>query len=166
MNANTDTELGNNLKSYRNRQLDREAQSNCETYNSINETSDTREVNADPEERPSSFKNSTSITLTDKEKDPGSNIFERFFKANDVSTIDNSWRTTAIFSEEESLKNENEKFLSDELIYRAMTKHNLTSELFVTGGFRKPNVQKNLFENNYEREKGPFFQFHKLYDST
>ena len=151
--ANTDTKLGNNLKSYRNRQLDREAQSNCETYNSINETSDTHEVNADPEKRSSSFKNSTSITLTYKEKDAESNKFEKFFKANDVSTIDNSWRTTAIFSEEESLKNENEKFLSDEFIYRAMTKLNLTSELFVTGGFRKPNVRKNLFENNYEREK-------------
>ena len=42
----------------------------------------------------------------------------------------------------------------------------MTSELFVTGGFRKPNVRKNLFENNYEREKGPYLQFHKLYDST
>ena len=47
-----------------------------------------------------------------------------------------------------------------------MTKLNLTSELFVTGGFRKPNVRKNLFENNYEREKDPFLQFHKLYEST
>ena len=47
-----------------------------------------------------------------------------------------------------------------------MTKLNMTSELFVTGGFRKPNVRKNLFENNYEREKGPYLQFHKLYDST
>ena len=48
-----------------------------------------------------------------------------------------------------------------------MTKLNMTSELFVTGGFRKPNVQKNLFENNYEREKGPcYLQFHKLYDNT
>ena len=47
-----------------------------------------------------------------------------------------------------------------------MAKLNLTSELFVTGGFRKPNVQKNLFENNYEREKGPYLRFHKLYDST
>ena len=61
--ANTDTEVGNNLKSYRNRPPDPEAQNNCETDNSsINETSDTQEVNADPEERPSSFKNSTSIT--------------------------------------------------------------------------------------------------------
>ena len=48
-----------------------------------------------------------------------------------------------------------------------MTKLNMTSELFVTGGFRKPNVQKNLFENNYEREKGPcYLQFHKLYENT
>ena len=47
-----------------------------------------------------------------------------------------------------------------------MTKLNTTSELFVTGGFRKPNVRKNLFENNYEREKGPCLQFHKRYDST
>ena len=47
-----------------------------------------------------------------------------------------------------------------------MTKLNLTSELFVTSGFRKPNVRKNLFENNYEREKGPFLQLHQLYDST
>ena len=137
--ANTDTEVGNNLKSYRNRQLDPEAQNNCETDNSsINETSDTQEVNADPEERPSSFKNLMSITLTDNEKNKESNIFEKFFRAN-VSAIDNSWRTATIFSEE-SLKNENEKFLSDELIYRAITKLNLTSELFVTGGFRKPSV--------------------------
>ena len=105
---NTDTKVGNNLKSYRNHQLDPEAQSNCETDNSsISETSDTQEVNADPKERPSSF---TSITLPDNEKDIESNIFEKFFKA-DVSTIDNSWRTATIFSEEESLKNENEKFL-------------------------------------------------------
>ena len=48
-----------------------------------------------------------------------------------------------------------------------MTKLNLTSELFVTGGFRKRNVRKNLFENNYERGKGPcYLQFDKLYDST
>ena len=52
------------------------------------------------------------------------------------------------------------------MIYQAVTKLNMTSELFVTGGFRKPNVRKNLFENNYEREKGPYLQFHKLYDST
>ena len=42
----------------------------------------------------------------------------------------------------------------------------MTSELFVTGGFRKPNVRKNFFENNYEREKGPYLQLHKPYDST
>ena len=42
----------------------------------------------------------------------------------------------------------------------------MTSELFVTGGFRKPSVRKNLFENNYEREKDPYLQFHKLYDNT
>ena len=47
-----------------------------------------------------------------------------------------------------------------------MRKLNMISELFVTGGFRKPNVRKNLFGNNYEREKGPYLQFHKLYDST
>ena len=47
-----------------------------------------------------------------------------------------------------------------------MTKLNRSSELFVTGGFRKLNVEKNLFENNYERGKGPYLQFHKLYDST
>ena len=47
-----------------------------------------------------------------------------------------------------------------------MAKLNVTSELFVTGGFRKPSVRKNLFENNYEREKDPYLQFHKLYDST
>ena len=34
-----------------------------------------------------------------------------------------------------------------------MTKLNMTSELFATGGFRKSYVRKNLFENNYEREK-------------
>ena len=42
----------------------------------------------------------------------------------------------------------------------------MTVELFVTGGFRKPNVQKNLFKNNYEREKGPYLLFQKLYNST
>ena len=48
-----------------------------------------------------------------------------------------------------------------------MTKLNMTSKLFVTSGFRKPNVRKNLFENNCEREKGPYYlQFHKLYEST
>ena len=47
-----------------------------------------------------------------------------------------------------------------------MTELNMTSELFVTGGFRKLNIRKNLFGNNYEREKGPYLQFHRLYDST
>ena len=42
----------------------------------------------------------------------------------------------------------------------------MTSELFVTGGFRKPNVRKNFFGKNYERAKGPYLQFHKFYDST
>ena len=42
----------------------------------------------------------------------------------------------------------------------------MISELFVTGGIRKASVRKNLFENNYEREKDPFLQFHKLYDDT
>ena len=41
----------------------------------------------------------------------------------------------------------------------------MTSELLVTGGFRVPNVQKYLFQNNHEREKGPYLQFHKLHDS-
>ena len=47
-----------------------------------------------------------------------------------------------------------------------MTKPNMTSELFVTGGFRKPSVRKNLFENNYDREKDPYLQFHKIYNSN
>ena len=42
----------------------------------------------------------------------------------------------------------------------------MTLELFVTGGFREPNVRKNLYENNYERGKGPYLQFHKRYRST
>ena len=88
--------------------------------------------------------------MTDNGKDKESNIFEKFFKINDVSTVDNSWKTVTIFLEEGSLKNENEKFVSDELIYRAMTKLNLTSESFITGGFRKPNIRKKLFENNYK----------------
>ena len=93
-------------------------------------------------------------------------VYLKNFKTNDVSSIDNSWRTATIFSKEESLKNENEKFISDELIYKAVTKLNMISELFVIGGIRKTSVRKNLFENNYEREKDPFLQFHKLYDST
>ena len=65
----SDTEA-DNLKTYRNRQLNPEAQSDCETDNaSINETFDTQEVNADHEESPFSFKNSTSVTLTDNEID-------------------------------------------------------------------------------------------------
>ena len=47
-----------------------------------------------------------------------------------------------------------------------MTKLNMTSKLSATGEFRKPDVRKNLFENNYEREKGPSLEFHKLYDCT
>ena len=47
-----------------------------------------------------------------------------------------------------------------------MTKLNITSELFITGRFRKPKVPKNLFGNNYEREKCLYLQFHKRYDST
>ena len=38
----------------------------------------------------------------------------------------------------------------------------MTSDLFVIGGFRKANIWKNLFGNNYEREKGPYLQFRKL----
>ena len=52
---------------------------------------------------------------------------KKFVKANDISSIDNSWRT-AIFSKEESFEIENEKFVSDELIYKAMTKLNMTLE--------------------------------------
>ena len=47
-----------------------------------------------------------------------------------------------------------------------MTKLNMISDLFVTGGFRNTNISKILFENNYERERGPYLQFHKLYDSA
>ena len=86
---------------------------------------------------------------------------------NDVSSIDHSCTAATIFSKEESLKKENEKNIPEELIYKAMTKLNVTLELFFTGGFRKPNVRKNLFENNYEREKDPYYLlFHKRYDST
>ena len=46
-----------------------------------------------------------------------------------------------------------------------MTKLNNTSELFVTGRFRKSSVRKNLLKNNYE-EKDPYLQFHRLYGST
>ena len=42
----------------------------------------------------------------------------------------------------------------------------MTSELFFTGGFKKPSVRKSLFENYYEREKSPYLQFQKRYDST
>ena len=41
----------------------------------------------------------------------------------------------------------------------------MTSELFVTGGFRKSNLRKNLFQNYHERERDPYMQIHKLYDS-
>ena len=54
-------------------------------------------------------------------------MFKKKFKANDVSSIDNSSRTVTIFSKEESLKNENEKFISDELIYKAVAKLTMTS---------------------------------------
>ena len=88
--ANTDTEADNNLKIYRNRQLYPETQIDCETGNtSINEISNTQGINADHEGSPSSFKNSTSITLTDSETDIESNILGKFFKANDVFSIDN-----------------------------------------------------------------------------
>ena len=77
-NANKDTEADNNLKTYRNRQLDPEAQNDCETDNTnANEASNTLEVNADHEESPSIFKNSTSITLTNNESGIESNIFEK-----------------------------------------------------------------------------------------
>ena len=102
----------------------------------------------------SSFKNSTWVTLTDNESDIENNIFEKLFKTNDVSSIDYSSRTAIILSKKESFEIENEKFISHELIYKTkkMPKLNMTSELFATGGFRKPDVRKELFENNYERE--------------
>ena len=59
--------------------------------------------------------------MTGNESDIDSNIFEKLFKVTDVSSIGNTWRTAAIFSKEE-------RFISDELIYKAMTKHNM--ELF------------------------------------
>ena len=55
----------------------------------MNETYNTPVVNADHEESLCSFKNSTSLTLTDNESYIESNIFEKFFKANDVSSTDN-----------------------------------------------------------------------------
>ena len=73
------------------------------------------------------------------------------------------WRTATIFSKKATFENENEKPISDELIYKAMTKLNMTTELLVTGGFRVPNVQKKLIRNNHETDKGPYLQFHKLY---
>ena len=110
--ANTYTDARNNLKTYRNSQLGSEAQSECDTdKNSINETSNTPVVNADHEESLSSFRSSTSITLTDNESDIERNIFEKFFKAN-VSSTDNLWRTATIFSKE-GFENENEKFILD-----------------------------------------------------
>ena len=78
--------------------------------------------------------------MTDNESNIKSNIFEKIFRVLDVSTIDNSWRAAIIFSNEESFENENEKFILDELIYKAMTKLNMTSDLFVIGGFRKANI--------------------------
>ena len=159
--ANTDTKAENNLKTYRNRQLDPEGHGDCETdKTSINETSDTQEVNLDHEYNPSSFKNLTSIILNDNESDIENNIFDKLFTANDVSPIDDSWNSYNFF------KARKKKFILDEVIYKTMTKLNMTSELFVTGGFRKPNARKNLFESNYEREKDLYLQFHKPYGST
>ena len=88
--------------------------------------------------------------MADIESGIESIYLKKSFKHNDVSSIDNSWRTATIFSNGESLKNENEKFISDELIYKAVTKLNITSEYFVTGGFRKPSARKNLLEDNNE----------------
>ena len=79
------------MKIHRTGQLDPEAQSDCETDNSsINEASNTQEVNRDHKGSTSSFKNSTLITLIDNESYIESNIFEKFFKANDVSSVHNS----------------------------------------------------------------------------
>ena len=78
--------------------------------------------------------------MTDNESNIKSNIFEKIFRVIDVSTIDNSWRAVIIFSNKKSFENENEKFILDELIYKAMTKLNMTSDLFVIGGFRKANI--------------------------
>ena len=97
------------MATYRNHQLDPEAQSDCETDNTrINEISDTQEVNV-VNESASSVKNLTSITLTENENDILNNIFEKLFKTNDVPSIENSWRTVTIFSK-------------GELIYTGMTK--------------------------------------------
>ena len=127
--SNTDAETGTSLATYRNHQLDLEAQSDCKTDNTrINEISDTQEVNV-VNDSASSFKNSTSITLTDNENDILNNIFEKLFKTHDIPSIENSWRTVTIFSK-------------GELIYTGMTKLNMNSELFVTGGFRKSNILK------------------------
>ena len=53
-------------------------------------------------------------------------MLEKVFNANAVSLINNSWRTATIFSKEETFESENEKFITDELIYKAMTKLNMT----------------------------------------
>ena len=88
--------------------------------------------------------------MTDNESDKENNTFDKLFKVNDVSSVGNSWRTaTTIFSKEETFENEKENFMSDELIYKAMTKLNMTSELFVTGGFRgsKRNTERYYFHS-------------------
>ena len=99
------TAADNNFKTCGIRQLNSEAQSDRETDNTCsNETSDTQDVKAGHEKSPSSFKNSVSIIMTDNESDIENNIFEKLFKSNDVSSIDNSWRTGTIFSKEERLQ--------------------------------------------------------------
>ena len=60
--------------------------------------------------------------MTDNEKDIENNIFDKLFKVKAVSSVDNSWRAATIFSKEETFENEKEKFISDELIYKTMTK--------------------------------------------
>ena len=53
-------------------------------------------------------------------------MLEKLFNANAVYLIDNSWRTATIFSKEETFESENEKFITGELIYKAMAKLNMT----------------------------------------
>ena len=51
------------------------------------------------------------------------------------------------------------------MIYKVVTKLNMTSELSVTGGYRKHSVRKKL-KIIMKEKKVLNLQFHKLYDST
>ena len=102
----------------------------------------------------SSFKNSTSTA--DNKSETENNMFEKLFESNAVSSIIIVGEHLKSFQKKKHLRMKTKNLSQTNwFIKQWQSLICMTSELFVTGGFRVSNVRKNLFQSNHEREKGP-----------